>query len=535
MKLKNILILTGAALTLGACSDFLVEDCQTGLPESAVFQDIDLIEQNLVTIYNNVRGNYVTQNGWLPLSVGTDETQSGAYQALKEGAERRSLDYGGSSMNSTNTYITQVWNGHITQIAQLSKIIRYMLPQSESDSIESGSQREQLLGECCFLRGSLAMELVMLYGRIPVHDYVLNPDQKMDRKDLDLCWEYVFTDLQNAANYCPKKNDPQRATRYAAMMMLARAYMSAPEDLGLRDWEKATEYLKEVCENGPYDLVEDYADLYDYTTPNTMESIFEWQFSPTSSANCLQWLTGSRAAQGTIPDEGEGCLFAGYDHCLPTEFARTYESEGGLWEVGDQRYDVAIRTDFTHNGYTADYSSVQWEGLGDDYDELEPHIKKYEDPRNDVHAADMGAESSGKNSMYYSGKNICWLRFGDACLLYAECLNETGNQDYALEWVNYVRERGFGWVYKKAQQWTSMSKDEFRQKILDERIRELICERWRRFDLLRTGNYPSLVTERNKWANRFQSLQDYNKLFPIPYDELSQNEAMDSSDQNPGY
>ncbi|MCC8113054.1 MAG: RagB/SusD family nutrient uptake outer membrane protein [Bacteroidales bacterium] len=535
MKLKNILILTGAALTLGACSDFLVEDCQTGLPESAVFQDMDLIEQNLVTIYNNVRGNYVTQNGWLPLSVGTDETQSGAYQALKEGAERRSLDYGGSSMNSTNTYITQVWNGHITQIAQLSKIIRYMLPQSESDTIAKGSQREQLLGECCFLRGSLAMELVMLYGRIPVHDYVLNPEQKMDRKDLDLCWEYVFTDLQNAANYCPLKNDAQRATRYAGLMMLARAYMSAPEDLGLRDWEKATECLKEVCEYGPYDLVNDYADLYDYTTPNTKESIFEWQFSPTGSANCLQWLTGSRAAQGTIPDEGEGCLFAGYDHCLPTEFARTYESEGGLWEEGDQRYDVAIRTDFTHNGYTANYSSVQWEGLGDDYDELEPHIKKYEDPRNDVHAEAMGAESSGKNSMYFSGKNICWLRFGDACLLYAECLNEIGDQEWALEWVNFVRQRGFGWVYKKAQQWTSMSKDEFRSKILDERIRELICERWRRFDLLRTGNYPALVTERNKWANRFQSLQDYNKLFPIPYDELSQNEDMDASDQNPGY
>lgn len=527
---------------LASCSDFLTEDVQTGIPEEEVFSDINLVEQNLVTIYNNARGNYCGNNFEL-LSCGTDETQHGAWKAMHEGAETGSLDYGGSGMHPMNSFISGIWNGDVTQIAQLSKIIRYMDPEGENASARS-PQSDRLYGESCFLRGALAMEMVMLYGPIPVHDHRVNPELKMDRKPLDVCWKYILDDLEEAARFAPESNSPQRATRYAALMMLGRAYMSAPESLGLRNWERAAECLKEVCESPNYQLVDNYGDLFDCMITNTRESIFEWQFSPSDAPNSLQWLCGSRTAQAMIPNEGEGCLFAGYDNVLPTPFAYSYEDNGGLWEQGDARYEVSLRTDFTHNGVTATpYNSDGtkfWtlESLGEeDYDELDPHIKKYEDPRNDVHAEEIfGVPSSNRNSMYYSAKNICWLRLADAYLLYAECLNEVNRQSEALQWVNKVRKRGFNNDLPAAKEWKSMDKETFRDRILDERMRELMGERWRKFDLLRTGKLLRLVNERNKWANRFGSLDEHNLLLPVPYDELTQNEDLNpETDQNPGY
>lgn len=80
-----------------------------------------------------------------------------------------------------------------------------------------------------------------------------------------------------------------------------------------------------------------------------------------------------------------------------------------------------------------------------------------------------------------------------------------------------------------------MSKDEFRNQIMDERMRELCFEGWRHIDLLRTDKLVELVKERNCWANESGTIQDYHKRYPIPDTEIKTNEAFSESDQNPGY
>lgn len=80
-----------------------------------------------------------------------------------------------------------------------------------------------------------------------------------------------------------------------------------------------------------------------------------------------------------------------------------------------------------------------------------------------------------------------------------------------------------------------MSQDEFRKEIMTERVRELFGERWRKFDLIRTGHFLDYVSERNKWAKRSGTIQAYNVLWPIPLTEINQNEDMTMDDQNEGY
>lgn len=80
-----------------------------------------------------------------------------------------------------------------------------------------------------------------------------------------------------------------------------------------------------------------------------------------------------------------------------------------------------------------------------------------------------------------------------------------------------------------------MSQEEFRTKILDERMRELCFEGWRRMDLNRHNKLVDLVSTRNKWANENGTIRSFHRWYPIPQIEIIQNEDIGPEDQNEGY
>ena len=80
------------------------------------------------------------------------------------------------------------------------------------------------------------------------------------------------------------------------------------------------------------------------------------------------------------------------------------------------------------------------------------------------------------------------LRYADVLLCYAECLNELGETGQANTIVNQVRARAWGGTLPNEMAW-NYGQDEFRTQIMNERIRELCFEGWRRMDLIRTGKF----------------------------------------------
>ena len=128
------------------------------------------------------------------------------------------------------------------------------------------------------------------------------------------------------------------------------------------------------------------------------------------------------------------------------------------------------------------------------------------------------------------------MRYADVLLLNAECLNELGRTTEAINLINStIRTRAWGGSLPVDKQWTAMSKEEFRTQIMDERMRELFGEQWRRIDLVRTGNFEKLVKLRNEWSKRFATIHSYNTVLPIPLTEIQQNPDMKEADQNEGY
>ena len=121
-------------------------------------------------------------------------------------------------------------------------------------------------------------------------------------------------------------------------------------------------------------------------------------------------------------------------------------------------------------------------------------------------------------------------------LLYAECLNEQGQTAEAVKVVNKVRSRAWGNNLPADKAWSeSMSQSQFRTDVMTERVRELFGERWRKFDLVRTGKLVEAAQAHNKWTKRSGTIQAFNALWPIPQTEINQNADISQKDQNEGY
>lgn len=516
-------------MNTSSCSDFLDVKPTGQLTEEQVFEKIENVEPLVLGLYKSYRGCREGRNGLMP-NLGNDETQQGNFQLLSSG-DQAGMDKYNGQLNPTSQQVSAIWNNRWPALVSAAKAI-YALGLTK----EEPERAAKLLGEASFIRGMLMFELSMYWGEIPIIDRNRTEELGIGPQPLTEVWKYIINDFRTAAENCPPsyEGQPQRATSGAGWAMLGKAYMSAPEETGLRDFTEADECFKKMM--GSYTLLAKQADLYLYDNPNTTESIFELQFNNVWP-DCNYWAfdTGSRACDSWF---GQSCHYSGYDFLVPTPFAYQTVAEGGIWEEGDVRKESSLRYDFTYDfdldgdgkleKVTPDLSKTQWTGTTD---ELDPHIKKFEDFRTDK------LSGLGINNMWNCGKNFPLLRLADIILLHAECLNELGHTTDAVRIVNTdIRTRAWGGTLPADKKWNEgMSKEEFRDKVMDERFRELCFEGWRRIDLIRTNKFVELVKARNRWAKESGTIQDFHKRYPVPDTEIKTNEDFSPEDQNPGY
>jgi len=511
MKTRNIFIQLAIAMVLfsSSCSDFLKEKPQTALTQEDVFKDLTKIEPLIIGLYTSWR-NVKKDRGGFMFTLGSDEAQQGAYQVRTESGQA-GLDRYDGFLAPSNTALAAQWDARWPVISAAATAI-YSLKANNQDP----AKKNQLTAEASFIRAALTFELAQYWGEIPVIDVDKLSEYGTARQPLPVVYGAIVKDLETAIEHLPSsQSDKRRATKSAAQALLGKVYLYAPQASGFREYGKAKDLFSAVIGSGLYSLEPTFSSLWDSKTFNPPESIFSFQFTNVwPDNNQVQWQMGSRACASL----NQYCYFGGYDLLVPTPYSYNPTSRGGIWEEGDQRKNASIRYDFTYNGRMPVVEG--WMGG----DELDPHVKKYEDIRLD-----------GTLSFWYSGKNIYFLRYADILLCYAETLNETGNTPQAVEEVNKVRARAWGGALPADKRWSGLSQSEFRTKIMDERMRELCFEGWRRMDLIRTGNLVSYVKARNKWAQQSGTIQEFHNRYPIPQQEILQNSDIDEKDQNPGY
>ncbi|MFD2744057.1 MULTISPECIES: RagB/SusD family nutrient uptake outer membrane protein [Sphingobacterium] len=533
MKTTILFILIAAMTLFASCSKFLDVAPESKIPDEAIFENAENLDAYMLGLYKAWRDGHRDRIG---MYMGTDEANIGGNQWRDDNA-KRGLDMYQEGMNSTNGIALGIWRNRHEVASRAANAIT-SLSQTESTNSDEFNLR---LAEACFLRGVNYFELVQMFGAIPLSGMEGLGESNSSRQPLDVVYKMIEADFVKAEKYLPDPADAsyqdlRRATKPLAQAMLGKLYLYAAEESGFRDYEKAAAQFEKVYNNPYYGGTgaPTYSVIFDANSESSAqhqrEMVYAFQFSNVSGdQSSIQWDMGSRAVTNMTPVEATA-LFAGFDGIMPTEYAYEMVSEGGLWEEGDVRREESIRYDFTWNGQTPSMSGYIWG------DELDPHIKKFEDPR----ILEQGL------STYYSGKNVPFIRFSDVVLCYAECLYHIGRQNEGITLINdIVRTRAFGGTLPGTMRWsTDMGEAEFTANLMDERMRELCFEGWRKLDLMRTGLLKNYVEKRNRWVsgmykqeriNPAVSIENFRLLWPIPLDELRQNPNLTDADQNPGY
>ncbi len=425
----------------------------------------------------------------------------------------------------SNTGSFKLFNNTIMQewlwVAFYGGVTRANLAIANIDAIPfaDAAKKDRVKGEALFLRGLNYFYLVTFFKNIPL---IIKPYESSDeyfpgQADPAAVWAQIEDDFANAARLLPVSfNDPDkgRATKGAALAYLGKAYLFNQQ------YAEAAAKFKEVIDGNNYSLMPNFADNFTEQFENNQESIFEIQFSREVGGTVLGWVDAPYS-----------------DWSKTTARAITYAPAPFGW--GDAALTNWVFQKFQEEKTTA----------GEDDPRLKatmyynyPGCTLYGQSFQDVYAAELnkigvkkyGNGDSGRpdEKDWRSGINERLMRYADVLLMYAECQNELGNTATAAEYIQKVRTRAS--LPDRQTEFASLTKEQMRDRLADERLLEFVAEGHRFDDIRRWGwlQNPAKLEELKQHDAEFNSYVPGREYFSIPQAEIETNTNLR---QNPGY
>jgi len=359
--------------------------------------------------------------------------------------------------------------------------------------------RNRIVGEAKFLRANYYFILVRYFGDVPLITKPQTPSDDLypSRASKDEVYNLIVQDLKDAIALLPPREsysgaDVGRASKGAAIGMLAKVYLT------LGNYSEVPPLCQQIANMG-YALNANYADNFDPAHKNSVESLFEVQYSGSTTYGFFDDLNQASWASTFMGPRNTNFVAGAYGWNQPTqEFADSYEP-------GDLRKDLTILypgcPDFAGNVYSATYSTTGY------------NVRKFLVP------------TSVSPQYNTSPEDFPVLRFADVLLMEAEALNELGQTSQAETALNLVRHRaGLPDIQ------TGLSQTAFRDAVLHERRMELAFEGQRWFDLVRIDNGQYGLDFLHSIGKTNASSKYL--LLPIPQVERDANPNLS---QNPGY
>lgn len=488
---RIFLIITSSIILFSACDKFL-----NRLPEDAIGTGSKLSEKDAVALVNAAYQplqwpKFYNMRMW-STDVIAGESEVGAGGGT-DGIE--TVQLANFTADPSNAAATDIWRG-------TPGILRANLAIDEIQKMEgiSESLKNQLIGECCFLRAHYYFILVRFFGDVPLRTKPLYAGDNLNapRTPKEQVYEQIIKDTKEAIAKLPYKaqydnKDKGRACKEAAETMLAKVYLT----LGQNYAEVVS--LCEDIENQGYDLSKmAYADnWYNPATgklnENGPESIFEIQYTgdPSASTSWLsdndnqsQWLNCFIAPRNSSMVGGGGY---GWHH-VHQEFVDSYEE-------GDLRKEVTLFYEGCPPFDGIDYDPT-WSTTG-------YNVRKWCVP------------ISISDKVDNCPANIVVYRFADVLLMKAEALNELKKTVEAQTPLNIVRTRA------GLPNITTSDYAKMKEIIIHERRMELAFEGHRWFDMIRIDDGDYAVNFLHKIGRK--NATKGRLLYPVPQVEIDSN------------
>lgn len=473
-----------------SCDDILTENPKTFLSQEAVFETTEGAVSATVGAYKPLHQNDLY--GWWLLGM----NELFADYIWGRGSQAPPSLF---QLDGTNVIrIGNIWRGSYRVVNRANVVIQGV----EEGNIEgmSSDLQNQLLGEARFLRAFSYFNLVRHFGDVPLR---LTPETNpaefaIPRTPKEEVFSQIIEDLEFGENNLPNSYDQAdlgRATRWAAKGLLANVY------LWLENWEEAANKAGEIINSGEFSLLEvevseDFQNIFGPNVSTHPGEIFSLKHSRSPGLGFAPLWLMHRAGSGYSLGSNAHAWFGNMDSWL------------GEWVEELEGPDLRPN-DWLYNGP----ADEQWLD-----NEIPMLFKKFRD-----------TESPN------AGNDFPIIRYAEILLIFAEAESQLNNGPTAeaYEAINMVRRRARGLDYnvpnEEADLPAGLSAQEFRDELLLERAKEFVMEGKRWLDLVRTGTAVETISDLGL------PIQERHLLWPIPAEEIDNNEALTQADQNPGW
>lgn len=547
MKFIYILIAI-VGMALASCQDFLIEEPTTQLTSEEIYNSASTANAAL----NGCYGVLASYDYYGYRFYYLTETTSGLFTSTR--TPTADMAMASLEVSTNDVHNEKLFNAIYKAIGGANDILYYLnLPDNQLDP----ATRSRIKGEASLIRGLCYFNLVRLWGACslvtqPATSYA---ETQVKRSSVVDVYKQIIQDMDSAYVWLPENGTQQagRPHRYASKAMQAKIYAtmatcdSIPSNLRAGYWDSAYVKAKEVVFSpdgsvrGAYKLLPLYTSLFTASNRNTAESILEIQMSVLAG--------GLKVTEATLPKS----TILMPNAAVSTQSGKTRPNKE-VYDLmnttypGDPRKDAAM----LYNSYTTATNTVVkcYPTVTTSKDTEFPFLRKYAD----------------QNFTTSSACNFVVYRYADLLLTLAEAANETGRTSEAVTYVNWVlmraRDKNGDGIYAATEtspaNWLStISQVDFRSKIMDERIIELIGEGEDWFTTHRRKDYyVKTITRHNDRLNAISTdptIQSgfsakaiffypateekikRNMLLPYPVNEINNNEAIPQTDQNYGY
>ncbi|MBB4079545.1 hypothetical protein GGR28_002170 [Lewinella aquimaris] len=485
--MKSIIYIALAAVVLVAasCNEVLDRTPQGEYTLNNFFKTEEQAVQSVNAVYNQLRQWQTHVFAFIGMTdIVSDDADKGSFTA--DGFFLQEVD--DFTFTATNTAPSTVWGGYYTGVFRSNLAVSRIPEVPTMDE----TLRARLIGEAKFLRAYYYFNLVRWFGDVPL---ILDPfptDFEISRSPRDEVYAQIEADLRAAADVLPATYsgaDVGRATSGAAKAMLAKVALTR------KNYQMAADLSLEVINSGRYSLLPSYAQVFTLEGENSSESIFEVQAAAFEIGGGGSQYNEVQGVRG-VPNLGWG-------------FNKPSDNLVQAFESGDPRRDATI---LYVGEVLPDGSAIV---VGDDNIVGERFNQKAFVPKH------PGGNGNGPG-------NVRVFRYADLLLIAAEALNEIGQPEQALVYLNQVRERARGGNDNVLPDVTTTDKNALRTAILKERRVELALEQHRWFDLVRTDRAAEVMQ-----PLRPNFTPGKNELFPIPQTEIDLSQG--ALTQNPNY
>lgn len=455
MKKIFKLISLSLALAFTGCQDFLTVDPQDKLVAENYYTTEARIRANTASLYGKVWWGFHSQFMWLA----GDQLAGDLYYTYDAEGQ-----FYYNKVGAGNTYNNSGWAG-LYRVASFANSIINDMPEPARSNGVSEDVITAALGEAHFIRAVAYYYIAENWGEAPIIENATelitsgNPnDIYVNKNTQSNLYRFICEDLEFAADALPESDSqPGRVTKWSALGMLARAYLTrGAYEANAEYYAKAKEYARQVIEESGLALYSDFSTMYDVAANNSSESLFAIQcmvgnYGDGSSRN-VNWSRGSRIADqtwggGKGPTLSLQNLFM--EHPADGRRKWTYMTNGD--------YYPNLAKD--EGGYTYQYSYRDPNDLDNQVEGVSPmlaHIKKYVIGK----ASDTDGQV-GQNQD--AGNNIYILRLSDVYFMYAEAtmgLNSSTSDATAIGYLNTVLDtHGAGYTLSAPLSYANLLKE----------------------------------------------------------------------------